>query len=27
MDHADRHGSAGATVTGTVWQAETAALG
>ena len=26
-DHADRHGSAGAAVTETVWQAETAALG
>jgi len=26
-DHADRHGSAGAAVTGIEWQAETAALG
>jgi len=25
-DHADRHGSASAAVTGTEWQAETAAL-
>jgi len=26
-DHADRHGSVGAAVTGTVWQAKTTALG